>query len=146
MKKYAEHLDDIVVLFLIFLMITIGCVGRKRPDDIELIKNLLGQLSYALNQKDFVLLDSLYYGEKAEKDSLLSKLTDDVNSLGEIRNLGFGGKRIEIYGNEAFVNFTLVVEKVDDGKIQRIELPMEFSLVKKGDRWKVVGHRFLKLQ
>lgn len=146
MKKYAEHLDDIVVLFLIFVMITIGCVGRKRPDDIKLIKNLLGQLSYALNQKDFVLLDSLYCGEKREKDNSLSKLRDDINSLGQIRNLGFAGKRIEIYGDEAFVNFILVGEKVDDGKVQRVEHPMEFSLRKKGERWKVVGYRFLKLQ
>jgi len=136
MKRY------IWVLVLTFVVINWGCVGRKKPDDIKLIKNLLNKVSHALNQRDYVLLDSLYYREKKEKDSLFSKLKEDIKSFGETRNLGFAGKRIEIYGNEAFANFTLVGEKVEQGEIQKLALPMELSLLKKGGRWRVVGHRF----
>ncbi len=140
MKKYR------VFLILIIVIIATGCVGRKKPDDIKLIKNFLGRVSYALNQKDFVLLDSLYYGEKKEREGSVSKLKDDIKSLGKVRNLGFAGKRIEIYESEAFVKFNLVGDKVEEGRIKKFELPMEFSLRKKGDRWRVVGHRFLEAQ
>ena len=133
-----------VILFLILLMVNAGCVGRKKPDDIKLIKNLLNRVSYTLNQKDYILLDSLCYGEKTQRDSLISELKKDLNSLGEIKNLGFGGKRIEIYENQAFVDFTLVGEKEVKGEIKKFEIPMELSLLKKGDRWKVVGHSILK--
>jgi hypothetical protein len=132
------------ILFLILLMVNTGCVGRKKPDDIKLIKNLLDRVSYTLNQKDYVLLDSLYYGEKTLRDSLISELKNDLKSLGEIKSLGFGGKRIEIYEKQAFVDFTLVGEKEEKGQIKKFEIPMELSLLKKGERWKVIGHSVSK--
>jgi len=133
----------VFVIGFLSLVIFTGCVGRKRPDDIVLIKNLLEDFSCGINEKNQALLDSLYSGNKKERVSAVTKLIEDLSHLGEVKNLGFLGKRIEIFGNDATVNLTLKGEKIKDGKAAEFSVPLELKLVKKREVWRIVGHKFL---
>ena len=133
----------IFVIGCLSLVISTGCVGRKRPDDIVLIKNLLEDFSYGLNERSVPLLDSLFSGSKEERGSALKKLMEDFSNLGEVKNLGLLGKRIELFGNDATVNLTLKGEKIKEGKIVELRVPLELKLVKKRQVWRIVGHKVL---
>jgi hypothetical protein len=133
----------IFIIGCLLLVVSTGCVGRKKPDDIVLIKNLLEDFSYGLNQKNVSLLDSLFSGNKEERGSALKELMEDFSNLGEVKNLGLLGRRIELFGNDATVNLTLKGERMTEGKTVEFRVPLELKLVKKREVWRIVGHKFL---
>ena len=145
MKRIPFQNRSIWIIFVfgyLVFVIFISCVGRKKPDDIALIKNLLNEFSYGINEKNTALLDSLYSGDKEEKASSISKLLQDLSNLGEVKNVGFLGKRIEIFGKDATVNVTLKGEKMEGTNVVEFSVPMELKLVKKRQGWRIVEHRF----
>lgn len=129
--------------FLVLLLtLTFGCgIKRERPDEVKLIRNLISEFQKAVNRKDRSILDSLYYPDQLTREYSIPKLLQDFSDLGDLRNIRFTAKRIEIFKDSAAVNCTLLAEDVKTPQERVIKKPFEIHLLKKRKEWKIIRHK-----
>ena len=129
-------------LLVLILILIPGCgIKRERPDDVKLIKNVMGKFQIAVNQKQRPALDSLYIKGELSREYRIPKLLQDLSDLGDLRNVRFAAKRFEIFGDSAAVLCTLLAEDIKAPEEVSIIKPFEINFVKKKKEWKIVGHK-----
>lgn len=128
--------------FYLLLVVILGCgIKRERPDDVKLIKSVVGRFQIAVNQKDREVLDSLYWQDKHSIEYLIPKLMQDFSDLGDLRDIRFTAKRFEIFKDSAAVLCTLLAEDVKPSSKKVIKRPFEIHLWKENKEWKIIGHK-----
>ena len=129
-------------LLVLILILILGCgIKRERPDDVKLIKSVVGKFQIAVNQKQRPALDSLYIKGELSREYRIPKLLQDLSDLGDLRNIRFAAKRFEIFGDSAAVLCTLLAEDIKAPEEVSIKKPFEINFVKKKKDWKIVGHK-----
>jgi hypothetical protein len=122
--------------------LTFGCgIKREMPDDVKLIKNLIGKFQTAVNHRDRSVLDSLYVKDQLSQAYSIPKLLQDFSDLGDLRNIRFTSKRFEIFKDSASVICTLLAEDVKAPETKTVKKPFEINLVKEKKEWKIMGHK-----
>lgn len=129
-------------LLVLIMILAMGCgIKREKPDDVKLIKNVVGKFQRAVNQKHRPALDSLYIKGELSQEYRIPKLLQDLYDLGELRNIRFASKRFEIFGDSAAVTCTLLAEDFKVPEEKTIRKPFEINLLKQKKEWKIVGHK-----
>ena len=129
-------------LLVLILILTPGCgIKRERPDDVKLIKNVVGKFQRVVNQRHRPALDSLYIKGELSQEYRIPKLMQDLSDLGELRNIRFASRRFEIFGDSAAVTCTLLAEDIKAPEEKTIKKPFEINLLKQKKKWKILGHK-----
>lgn len=138
MHKTTKYIS----LLVLILILTIGCgIKREMPDDVKLIKNVVGKFQIAVNHRHRPTLDSIYVKGELSQEYRIPKLLQDLSDLGNLRNIRFTAKRFEIFEDSAAVTCTLLAEDAQAPEEKTIKKPFEISLVKIKKEWKIVGHK-----
>ena len=157
LNNSLKHFDKRLLMTILFLMVktpkylcfgtfllilTLGCgIKREQPDDVKLIKSVVGRFQIAVNSRYRLALDSLYVKDQLSQEYRIPKLLQDLSDLGDLRDIRFTAKRFEIFKDSAAVLCTLLAEDVKPSSKKVIKRPFEIHLWKEKKEWKIMGHK-----
>jgi hypothetical protein len=122
-------------------LLLVGCVGKPPENDVALIKELLGEFTQGLREKNVTALSSVT--SKDQKD-LASQLITDFSAWGEIKTIYISSKRFTIVGDSAKVELKLKIRPSEGAnESEEIEKPVNLFLNKKKGKWRIETYKIM---